>query len=280
MADFRAPTGEQLFALEAVADLTELSALPGFEDATPDMAAQILAESARLAEQGFAPLNAVGDREGARLVDGNVVLPAGFAEAYKEYAAAGWNGLAADPAHGGQGLPFALSVAVQEQFTAANMAFSLCPMLSLSAIEALQAHGDPAMKALYLPHLVAGDWTGAMQLTEPQAGSDVGALRSTATPAGDGTYRLKGQKIFITWGGHACPMHRRAPRVSACSSCPNICWTRPVGRARAMACAASRWSTSLASMPRRPARWRWARMRTASAGWWASRMAAWRPCSR
>ena len=202
MADFRAPTGDQLFALEVVADLTELSALPGFEDATPEMAEQILAESARLAEQGFAPLNAVGDREGARLVDGKVVLPDGFAEAYRDYAAAGWNGLAADPAHGGQGLPFALSVAVQEQFTAANMAFSLCPMLSLSAIEALQAHGDPAMQALYLPHLVTGDWTGAMQLTEPQAGSDVGALRSTATPAGDGTYRLKGQKIFITWGEH------------------------------------------------------------------------------
>ena len=202
MADFRAPTGDQLFALEVVADLTELSTLPGFEDATPEMAEQILAESARLAEQGFAPLNAVGDREGARLVDGKVVLPDGFAEAYRDYAAAGWNGLAADPAHGGQGLPFALSVAVQEQFTAANMAFSLCPMLSLSAIEALQAHGDPAMQALYLPHLVTGDWTGAMQLTEPQAGSDVGALRSTATPAGDGTYRLKGQKIFITWGEH------------------------------------------------------------------------------
>ncbi|HWJ69729.1 MAG TPA: acyl-CoA dehydrogenase family protein [Sphingobium sp.] len=199
MADYRAPIDEQLFALETVADL---AALPEFADLTPELAGQILAESARLAEQGFAPLDAVGDRDGARLCDGKVTLPAGFAEVYRDYVAAGWNGLAADPAHGGQGLPFLLSVAVQEQFTAANMAFSLCPMLSLSAIEALQAHGDAAMKARYLPQLVSGQWTGTMLLTEPQAGSDVGALRTSAMPAGDGSYRLRGQKIFITWGEH------------------------------------------------------------------------------
>jgi len=202
VADYRAPIEEQLFALETVADLADLAALPGFEDATPETVRQILAESARLAQDGFAPLNAIGDREGAHLQDGKVVLPAGFAEVYRDYAAAGWNGLAADPAHGGQGLPFALSVAVQEQFTAANMAFSLCPMLSLSAIEALQAHGDAGMKAHYLPHLVSGNWTGTMLLTEPQAGSDVGALRTSAVPADDGSYRLRGQKIFITWGEH------------------------------------------------------------------------------
>jgi alkylation response protein AidB-like acyl-CoA dehydrogenase len=202
MADYRAPIDDQLFTLETIADLTELAGLPGFEAATPDMAAHILAESARLAEQGFAPLNAPGDREGARFAEGRVTLPAGFAQTYRDYVAAGWNGLSADPAFGGQGLPFVLSVAVQEQFTAANMAFSLCPMLSLSAIEALQAHGDAAMKALYLPRLISGEWAGTMQLTEPQAGSDVGALRATATPAGDGSYRLRGQKIFITWGEH------------------------------------------------------------------------------
>ncbi|MBB5984557.1 acyl-CoA dehydrogenase [Sphingobium lignivorans] len=202
MADYHAPTGEQLFVLETVAGLESLSALPGFGDATPELAGQILEESARLAEQGFAPLNMIGDREGARLSEGRVTLPAGFAEAYRDYVEAGWNGLSADPAHGGQGLPFVLSVAVQEQFTAANMAFSLCPMLTLSAIEALQAHGDAAMKALYLPHLVSGHWAGTMLLTEPQAGSDVGALRTSATPTDDGTYRLRGQKIFITWGEH------------------------------------------------------------------------------
>jgi len=202
MADYRAPVREQLFVLETVAELADLATLPGFEEASPAMAEQILAESARLAEQGFAPLNAVGDRVGARFADGRVTLPEGFAQVYRDYVAAGWNGLSADPAHGGQGLPFVLSVAVQEQFTAANMAFALCPMLTLSAIEAMQAHGTPEMQALYLGKLISGEWTGTMLLTEPQAGSDVGALRTSATPAGDGTYHLKGQKIFITWGEH------------------------------------------------------------------------------
>ena len=202
MADYRAPVREQLFVLEAVAELADLAALPGFEDAGPEMAGHILAESARLAEQGFAPLNAVGDRQGARFADGKVMLPEGFAQAYRDYAAAGWNGLSADPAHGGQGLPFALSVAVQEQFTAANMALALCPMLTLSAIEAMQAHATPDLQALYLDKLISGEWTGTMLLTEPQAGSDVGALRTAATPAGDGTWHLRGQKIFITWGEH------------------------------------------------------------------------------
>jgi len=202
MADYRAPHDEQMFVLETICDLTALSGLPGFEDATLEMAEQILTESARLAQDGFAPLNKLGDREGARLEAGKMILPDGFADIYHDYVEAGWNGLSADPAHGGQGLPFALSVAVQEQFSAANMAFSLCPMLSLSAIEALSAHGDEALKALYLPRLISGEWAGTMQLTEPQAGSDVGALRTSASPAGDGTYRLKGQKIFITWGEH------------------------------------------------------------------------------
>ncbi len=202
MADYRAPHDEQMFVLNTICDLTELSSLSGFEDATLEMAGQILAESARLAQEGFAPLNAIGDRQGARLEAGKMILPDGFAQIYRDYVDAGWNGLSADPTHGGQGLPFALSVAVQEQFSAANMAFSLCPMLSLSAIEALSAHGDDALKALYLPRLISGEWAGTMQLTEPQAGSDVGALRTSAAPVGDGTYRLKGQKIFITWGEH------------------------------------------------------------------------------
>lgn len=202
MADYRAPVEEQLLALETAADLAGLRGLPGFEGLEADMVGQILGESARLAEQCFAPLNRIGDQQGARLEAGKVVLPEGFAQAYKTYVAAGWNGISADPAFGGQGMPFVLSVAVQEQFTAANMAFALCPMLTLSAIEALQAHGDAALQALYLPRLISGEWTGTMQLTEPQAGSDVGALKTRAEPAGDGSYHLSGQKIFITWGAH------------------------------------------------------------------------------
>jgi 3-(methylthio)propanoyl-CoA dehydrogenase len=204
MADYRAPRNEQMFVLETVAEISALSALPGFADASPEMAAAILDESAKFAEGALAPLNAVGDKIGAKWVDGVVTLPPGFQQAYADYAAAGWNSLNADPAHGGQGLPFVLSVAVQEQFNAANMAFSLNPMLSLGAIEALQAHGSAEQQALYLPKLVSGEWTGTMNLTEPQAGSDVGALRSTAVPAGDGTYRIAGSKIFITWGEHDC----------------------------------------------------------------------------
>ena len=202
MADYRAPVDEQLFVMDAVADLPALAALPGFENAGADMAAAILGESARLAESGFAPLARIGDTQGARWKDGAVSLPEGFAEAYRDYAQGGWLGLSARPEHGGQGLPFLFSVAVQEQLTAANMALSLNPMLSLGAIEALQAHGTPEQQALYLANIVSGAWTGTMNLTEPQAGSDLGALRTTATPAGDGSYRISGQKIFITWGEH------------------------------------------------------------------------------
>jgi alkylation response protein AidB-like acyl-CoA dehydrogenase len=202
MADYRAPITDQLFVLDAVADFRGLSELPGFEAASLDTAEAILSESARLAETVFAPLNRSGDREGARLHDGTVTLPKGFREAYRDYAASGWLGLSADPDHGGQGLPFVLCAAVQEQLTAANMALSLNPMLTLGAIEALQIHGTAEQQALYLSRIVSGEWTATMNLTEPQAGSDLGALRTTAVPAGDGSYRITGQKIFITWGEH------------------------------------------------------------------------------
>ncbi|MGB3723974.1 MAG: acyl-CoA dehydrogenase, partial [Pacificimonas sp.] len=134
--------------------------------------------------------------------NGVVSLPNGYREAYQAYVDAGWGSLGADPEFGGQGLPFALATACQEQLTSANMAFSLCPMLTLGAIEALSAHASPELQQTYLTKLVSGEWTGTMNLTEPQAGSDVGALRSTATPADDGSWRIKGQKIYITWGEH------------------------------------------------------------------------------
>jgi alkylation response protein AidB-like acyl-CoA dehydrogenase len=196
------PIAEQRFVLETIARIDELAELPGFEAATPDLVDAVLTEAGKLAAGMFAPLNQLGDREGARAVDGEVRLPHGFKAAFEAYAQGGWIGLGAAPEHGGQGLPFALASAVQEQMTSANMAFSLCPMLTLGAIEALQAHASPEQQRLFLRPLVEGRWTGTMNLTEPQAGSDVGALRTTATPAGDGTWRLKGQKIYITWGEH------------------------------------------------------------------------------
>lgn len=184
MSDYRAPLREQLFVLDAVAAFSTTP--PGREAVTPALADAILSESARLAEGGFAPLNRIGDVEGARWDDGEVRLPAGFSAAYRSYVEGGWNGLGAHPDHGGQGLPFSLAVAVQEQFTSANMALSLCPMLNQGAIEALHAHGSADLKSLYLPKLVRGEWTGTMNLTEPQAGSDVGALRTIASRADNG----------------------------------------------------------------------------------------------
>ena len=196
------PLAEQRFVLETIADMPQLSTLPGFEGASPDMVDAILVESGKLTAGVFAPLNAIGDRVGAKAVDGVVALPEGFKAAYDAYVAGGWIGLGASPAHGGQGLPFVLACAVQEQLTSANMAFSLCPMLTLGAIEALQVHASPEQQKIYLEPLIAGRWTGTMNLTEPQAGSDVGALRSTATPSADGSWRIKGTKIYITWGEH------------------------------------------------------------------------------
>jgi len=199
-----APLTEQRFALEISGDLPGLAGLPAFAHATPDLVDAILDESARLAEQVFAPLNRLGDTEGARWNDYAVSLPDGFREAYQRYAEGGWMGLVAAEAFGGQGLPFVLSSVVQEQVTSANMAFSLCMLLSHGAIEALSAHASPAQQATYLTRMVSGEWTGTMNLTEPQAGSDVGALRTRATPHADGTWRIKGQKIFITFGEHDC----------------------------------------------------------------------------
>lgn len=199
---YTAPTTEQRFVLDVIADLPGLAALPAYANATPDLVDAILAESGRMAANVFAPLNAPGDRIHARLADGVVTLPPGFAHAYAQYRDAGWAGLGVAEAHGGQGLPFAVAVAVQEQLTSANMALALCMMLSQGAIEALAAHASPALQAAYLSRLVSGEWTGTMNLTEPQAGSDVGALKSTAQPLGDGRWAIKGTKIYITWGEH------------------------------------------------------------------------------
>ncbi|HWK45617.1 MAG TPA: acyl-CoA dehydrogenase [Stellaceae bacterium] len=201
MTPYAPPIADMRFILNEIADLAGLAALPGCEAASPDTVAAILDEAAKLARDVLAPLNASGDREGSRLENGVVRTPAGFKEAYRTYVDGGWNALPFDEAHGGQGLPFVVATAVLEMWNSANLAFALCPILTVGAVELLQAHGSEEQKTLYLDKLVTGEWTGTMNLTEPQAGSDVGALRTRATRA-DGHYRLTGQKIFITYGDH------------------------------------------------------------------------------
>ena len=199
---YDAPVSDIEFALNAFARIDRLAGLPGHEAYDPELVRPVLEEAAKLARDVLAPLNPVGDAHGAVLKDGGVVAPPGFADAYKAFVAGGWMGLAVPEDGGGQGLPKALALGVMELFHGANMAFGLCPMLSFGAIEALLAHGTDEQRAAYLPKLVSGEWTGTMNLTEPQAGSDVGALKTKAEPNGDASYSISGQKIYITWGDH------------------------------------------------------------------------------
>ncbi len=200
--DYTAPTADQVLAITVNAGIADLAAHQRFAAASPDMVEAIVEGIGQFAAGEFAPLNQKGDREGARLANGAVTLPDGFAGAYKAYVEQGWNAISGPEDHGGQGLPFTLATSVIENLGSANMAFTLLPILTVGAIEALHHHGSQSQKALYLPRLISGEWSGTMNLTEPQAGSDVGALRTTATPRGDGTWSIKGTKIFITWGEH------------------------------------------------------------------------------
>ena len=202
MSSYVAPLKDMMFVLTELAGLDKVAALPGYEEATTDVVEAILDESARFTGGVLAPLNWSGDQEGARWADMAVTMPSGFKEAYARFVDNGWNALGGNPEHGGQGLPKVVSAAVQEMWKSANMSFSLCPLLTLGAIEALELAGTEAQKAMYLPNMVSGKWTGTMNITEPQAGSDLAAIRSRAVPQGDGTYRIFGQKIFITYGDH------------------------------------------------------------------------------
>jgi 3-(methylthio)propanoyl-CoA dehydrogenase len=199
---FTAPVTEQLFLLEHITGINELAAHDRFADATPDMVQAIVEGLGEFAAEQFAPLNRIGDTVGARLVNGRVVMPEGYVAAYKAFVDNGWGSINAPADHGGQGLPYALGTVALDSLGSANMAFALCPLLTLGAVEALHHHGSAEQQALYLPKLATGEWSGTMNLTEPQAGSDVGALKSTATPRGDGTYQIKGQKIYISFGDH------------------------------------------------------------------------------
>ncbi len=199
---FVTPINEQLFVLRHVTGIEELASHQRFADATPDMVEAIVEGLGQFAQDQFAPLNRIGDTVGARLVDGRVVMPDGYKAAYQAFVDNGWASINAPVEHGGQGLPYALATVALDSLGSANMAFALCPLLSLGAVEALHHHGSDAQKRAYLPKIVSGEWSGTMNLTEPQAGSDVGALKSTATPRGDGTFQIKGQKIYISYGDH------------------------------------------------------------------------------
>ena len=199
---YSAPLEDITHTLNRVARLEEIAATGGFPNFDAELVGPILEEANRLARDVLAPLNPIGHKAGARLVGENVCATPGFADAYAAFRDGGWMGLGFPEEFGGQGLPKVLALAVMEMIHGANMAFGLCPLLSFGAIEALLAYGTPEQKATYLPKLISGEWTGAMNLTEPQAGSDVGALKTKAEPNGDGSYSITGQKIFITWGDH------------------------------------------------------------------------------
>src|SRR5687767_7213101 len=199
---YQAPVDDIMFALKTAADMPRLIAdglYPGLDE---DTVRAIVEEAGKLATEVLDPLNRVGDRQGSRLVDGTVATPPGWKEAYDRFVAGGWSALPCPEEYGGQGLAGAGSMAAVQNWDAANLSFGLCPLLTQGAIDALVTDGSEELKRLYLPKMVSGEWTGTMNLTEPQAGSDLGALKTRAEPQGDGTYRLFGQKIFITYGEH------------------------------------------------------------------------------
>lgn len=198
---YTAPLADMRFALREVAGLSGVAVLPGYEHATDDTIDAVLEEAGKLAGNGLAPLNREGDKVGAKLENGVVRTAPGFAAIYKEFVEGGWNSLPFDPEFGGQGMPWLLATAVQEMWQAANMGFGLVLLLNQGAIDAIHHHGSDEQKATYLPKMISGEWTGTMNLTEPQAGSDLGQLKSRAVKNGD-HYLVSGQKIFITYGEH------------------------------------------------------------------------------
>ena len=202
MSTYIAPVKDMLFNMNELAGLQEIAGLPGNEDVSADLVEAILDEAGKFASEVVDPLNKVGDKQGNKWDNGVVTTADGFKEAYASFCETGWNGMPASTEFGGQGLPVTVSTAVLEMWKSASISFSLCQMLTLGAVEAIAHHGSDALKATFLPNMVSGKWTGTMNLTEPQAGSDLAAIRSKADPRGDGTYAITGTKIFITWGEH------------------------------------------------------------------------------
>src|SRR5579871_3313099 len=200
---YRPPVREHLFLLRDVLEIESLANLPSFADAPMDVVGQVLDEAAKFCGEVLAPLNRVGDKEGcAWHSDGSVTTPTGFKEAYRRLVEGGWPALAAEPAYGGQGLPAVIAMASSEMSSSANMAFSMYPGLTHGAYSAIFNGGSDEQKDLYLPKLATGEWGGTMNLTEPQCGTDLGLIRTKAVPVGDGSYRISGQKIWISSGEH------------------------------------------------------------------------------
>jgi alkylation response protein AidB-like acyl-CoA dehydrogenase len=201
MAPYTPPLSDIRFLLTRLIGLDRLSALPGYEAVGEDVIEAVLDETAKIASEIFAPLNDIGDKKGTKFENGVVTMPTGFRDAYQAFVDGGWNGLPVETEIGGQGLPWSIGMPVQEMLQSANLSLALCTLLNQGAVDLLAIHGSEALRAKYLPKMVSGEWTGTMNLTEPQAGSDVGAVNSRAAPEGD-HYRITGQKIFISYGDH------------------------------------------------------------------------------
>jgi alkylation response protein AidB-like acyl-CoA dehydrogenase len=201
MSDYNAPLADQKFVLNRLCDSAGIAKLPGYEEVSEDLIDAILEGAAAFSGEVLAPLNYSGDQAGAKIVEGGVVAAPGFKEAYQQYVEQGWPSLGCDPDFGGQGLPHLLEVSVMEMLQSASLSFALCPMLGQGALASLESHGSDELKSAFLAQMVSGEWTGTMNLTEPQAGSDLAAVRTKAVPSGD-HFLISGQKIYITWGDH------------------------------------------------------------------------------
>ena len=198
---YEAPLKDMLFVLSEICELDKISTFPSFADATPDTVEAVLSEAAKFTSEVLSPLNHPGDKIGAKHTGTGVETAPGWIDAYRQFTDGGWNGVVFEAEHGGMGLPWIVGAAIHEMLNASNMAFALCPLLTQGAIEAILLNGSDDLKHVYLPKMVSGEWTGTMNLTEPQAGSDLAAVRSKAVRK-DGHYLISGQKIFIPYGDH------------------------------------------------------------------------------
>ena len=287
---YRAPLADIGFVMHRLIGAEALAGCEGFADYSEELATTILVEAARFAETVLEPLNKSGDQEGAHWSEAGVKAPAGFKEAYRQFVEGGWPQLGASPQYGGQAVPQMLTTSVQEIWASANLAFKLCPMLTHGAAHALALTGSAEQKQRYLPRMVSGEWTGTMVLTEPQAGSDLGLIRTRAAPEGD-HYRLYGQKIFITWGEHDYTdniIHMVLARIDGAPAgtrgislfiVPRCWFCRTGASGSATMSAASRSSTSSAFMRARRVSWHSASGRGRSAIWSARRIAGSSTCS-